>query len=740
MVFGVLSIITLAAYWNSFKVPLVFDDLLTIQRNADVRFGNFYYSGSRALLFALFSLNYLWTGQEVWSYHLVNFLLHLVNGFLLFMLAERTFMRAIPLLAEEECRDRQRPGAPGWSVPRTYAALASAFFLVHPVQTESVTYISSRSELLSTSFYLAGMLIFVLWPDRKIGFLCSLAVGVAYFFGIGSKETVVTLPASIFLYDFIFVSRAEFRAMLSRWRFYLTFVLGAVAASYLIVRKLAGSIGPNLVGHLTIRQYFLTQLRVLVIYVRLVFLPIGLNLDYDIRPSNSPFAPAVIAAFLFLISLAVLGWMIRRRQPVFAFSIFWFFLTLSPTSSFVVIADVIFEHRLYLPMIGISLSFPLFIDLIYRKLKERIAIPSNALAYSGLIVIALIVGTIFRNYIWSDETRLWADVISKSPHKERPYNALAFALYKQAEYERAIEVLQKGSAEVPDEAADFSDTLGNLYLKTGQFQKAAELFNNTIPAFSGGRKALAYNNLGTAYLYMWNDLQAHRAQLAPGEFSARAEEILKPAAEAYQKAVEINREFTAIDSYVNAMCYRGLGDEVETTTLEKLKLKEDFEDLYILGKVSFNAAQDAQHRGDVKQAIADYQKTDQYFERAEKLNSTEKLVFFNHGYTLNALQQTDRAIEKYLQAIRLDPIFIEAQHNLGQIYLRKNDLAKAANAFAEVLRLDPKHVSSNLYLGYIYKAEGDKVRARSYLMTVLDAAPGNQQAVAMLHELDTASR
>src|SRR5216684_2318266 len=91
IVFGVLSMITLAAYWNSFKVPLVFDDLLTIQRNADVRFANFYYSGSRALLFALFALNYLWTGQEVWSYHLVNLLLHLMNGFLLFVLAERVF-------------------------------------------------------------------------------------------------------------------------------------------------------------------------------------------------------------------------------------------------------------------------------------------------------------------------------------------------------------------------------------------------------------------------------------------------------------------------------------------------------------------------------------------------------------------------------------------------------------------------------------------------------------------------
>jgi tetratricopeptide (TPR) repeat protein len=240
---------------------------------------------------------------------------------------------------------------------------------------------------------------------------------------------------------------------------------------------------------------------------------------------------------------------------------------------------------------------------------------------------------------------------------------------------------------------------------------------------------------------MWIDLQNHRAQFTPEEFPVRAEEILKPAAEAYQKAIELNREFFSVDSYVNVMCYRGRGSELEAATLEKLKHKENFDDLYILGKISFNNAQDAGRRRDVQEAIADYRKTDQYFERAEKLNATEKLIFFNHGYTLNELQQTDRAIEKYLQAIHLDPIFIEANHNLGQIYLlHKNDLAKAADAFTEVLRLDPKHISSNRYLGYIYKAEGDKARARSHLMTVLDAAPGDPQAVAMLQELDTAGR
>ena len=150
---GLLFLAALIAYWNSFRVPLVFDDLLTIQRNAGVRFGEFHWGlAGRAVLYLTFTLNHVWSGQEVWSYHFINFCLHFLNGLLVFLLAEQVFRRV-------EINDLR---------PRLYAGLAAAFFLVHPVQTESVTYISSRSELLSTFFYLLGLLTFVLWPEGRI--------------------------------------------------------------------------------------------------------------------------------------------------------------------------------------------------------------------------------------------------------------------------------------------------------------------------------------------------------------------------------------------------------------------------------------------------------------------------------------------------------------------------------------------------------------------------------------------
>src|ERR1700752_1359430 len=120
--------------------------------------------------------------------------MHLPNGLLIFLLTGRIF--TVMCLNSEGSRQ--------------FAPCPAEFFLVHPVQTESVTYVSSRSELLSTFFYLSGFLIYVSWPKDKIGFLCSLVVAVPYFLGLGTKETVITLAGTIFLYDFLFLSKAEF--------------------------------------------------------------------------------------------------------------------------------------------------------------------------------------------------------------------------------------------------------------------------------------------------------------------------------------------------------------------------------------------------------------------------------------------------------------------------------------------------------------------------------------------------
>ncbi len=705
---GVLFGLTLVAYWNSFDVPLVFDDLATIQRNSGVRFGEFDWNplSGRTVLYLLFTANYIWAGQDVWSYHLINLVLHLLNGILIFFIAERIFQR----VGLAELRGR------------TYAALASALFLVHPIQTESVTYISSRSELLSTFFYLIALFLFIIWPERKIGFFLSCVVAVPFLLGIGSKETAVTLPATLLLYDFVFLSGGRLRTVFSRWRFYTTFIVGGAGVIYyFLTGPLRQSIGAGASGNLSSSIYFLTQVRVIVRYIRLLFLPAGLNLDYDFRPSTG-LEPAVIASFLLLGGILVLGWFLRQRAPIFTFSIFWFFITLSPTSSFVPILDVIFEHRLYLPLAGVCLIFPLLIEMVYTRMRPHLALPGSPVVCSALLLMALTAGSISRNQVWRDEVRLFKDVVEKSPHKERPYNALSWAYFKRGDYANTITTLQKALEMVPDKYIDFSETLANVYLKAGKYDEAVGLFQETIRRFEGERVAIAYNNLGNAYMYKWSALQSQASQMSPDAFAAANEAVLAPAAEAFQRGLEIQPDMPAtLDAFINVSYNRGKGAEIEAEAFGELKQNEDFNSLYVVGKSAFLAG--------------DWVRADAYFERAEKLKSDVKILYFNHGYALAAMGQDDRAIEKYLQAVRIDPIFYETHNNLGLIYMRKNEYAKAAASFEQVLQFEPKHFNANFNLAKISRLQGKAAVARSYLQSALESSPGNPDAITMMKEL-----
>jgi tetratricopeptide (TPR) repeat protein len=711
------------AYSNSFSVPLVFDDLLSIQKNAAVRFGEFNWNplSGRAVLYITFTLNHIWSGQDVWSYHLVNLLLHLANGVLLFFAGERVFAKA------------------GFDerISRLYALAAAMFFVVHPIQTESVTYISSRSELLSVLFYLGAFLLFVSFSEARIGFLLSLGVAPFFLLGMSAKETVISLPATLFLYDFIVVSKSEWRSLLSRWRFYTPFILGgAIVAWYVATVTLRGSIGPGRENHLSVWNYFLTQLRVIVQYVYLTFFPVGLNLDYDFPASTTLLDPWVLGSLIFLTGIVVLGWRVRKSHPIFSFSIFWFFITLAPTSSFVPILDVIFEHRLYLPLVGVSLSFPLFVDMAAKWLRNWVPTPNPA-AVTAILLVLLTIGTFRRNIVWGDEVRLFQDAHAKSPLKARPFTALAWAHYKKAEYDQAIRVLQQGLETIPSQARSFSDTLGQLYLKTGRYDDAIKLFNQILPLHKHRDLiALVHNNIGVAYLYKKKQLDEQRAQMAPADYDSQLRAILTPASESFAKAVASNPQmFTAWDSFINCSEYLGTMDALEAKVHAELEVEETFNNLYAAGKIPFLRGvrkEDANPR--VGAGAAEFAKAAEYFERAEQVTSNEKLVYYNHAYALDLLQRTDEAIETYLRAIKIDPLFIEAHHNVALLYLPewadpprpgKNRYKEAKEHLLEFIRYDPNHPNTNKNLARIYAAEGNKAAARERLEILLKTQPGD---------------
>jgi tetratricopeptide (TPR) repeat protein len=449
----------------------------------------------------------------------------------------------------------------------------------------------------------------------------------------------------------------------------------------------------------------------MVTYLRLLVFPVGLNLDYDFRLSNRLLEFPVAASLLALIALVGLAWYLRRRQAIISFSILWFFITLAPRSSFISIPDVIFEHRLYLPLMGVSLAFPLLMGYIAAVLKPKFRLP--VAAASSAVILLLVVGTVLRNQVWRDEISLWNDVIAKSPHKARPYNNLEKAYFIRDEFDRALEVAQRGFRNVED-ASDrqaFQQFIGNIYIQMHRYGEAAAVFLQTANIGDKHLASTAYNNVGVAYVY-----------IAGTQSGADKHETLTRAAEAFRKSNELDGNmFLAFDSYVNVVYENGGKDELEKKLQSTLEEKKDYGAYYGLGKIAFLSG--------------DYAQAAQYFENALQLNQFQKLIFFNQAYALNQLHRSGEAKEKYLQAIRLDPLFLQARHNLALLYMESNDLTKAIDSFENVLRLDPNYVAAHMNLAKIYVQLRNRDAAREHLSKVLSIAPEHQEAAALWRQL-----
>ena len=731
----VLALLGIGAYWNSLHAPFVFDDLDSVQRNRLVHFVNQYYNqfsaypSPRSILFLTFAFNNWLNEQNPLGYHIVNLVLHILNGFLVFAIARRIY-NASP--SGRGRRDSQRAGAPGEGrefgpilrpspyplpVGEGYALIAAAFFLVHPIQTESVTYISSRSELLSTMAYLGGMLSFMWIPEQKIGFFASLLMLLLFALGFGFKETVVTFPAAILLYDYWFVAKANIRALLSRWRFYLSFVVVGAAGSYWLLRDdfaLVKTFG----GALQAWHYFLTQFRVIARYIRLLVFPSGLNLDYDFPMSGSLLEPATLLSFLMILFLAFLGWKWRNSRQIYSFSILWFFLALSPTSSIIPIPDVIFEHRVYLPLVGVCLSFPFAMEWLVRK-GNGLLQTRRVMFLSCLVLAVLMVATIRRNDVWSDEVRLFSDVVAKSPHKLRPYENLVFAYMKRGQEEQALAVAKMGVESVPEQRVSLLDTIGNLYLRLGKTPDAIEYFkksNEEAVRLGAANTFLAtsFNNLGVAYLAF--------AKTQPQNSESRSV-ALRSAREAFQKSLDRKPDDVGvIESFVNVNHALNEGGFLETDVRRKLQLSpNDLASLYMLASLL-----SLEER---------YMESLEYFRRAEEQGPFSEVLSFNYAFALSKTGQIDRAIEKYLNALRVDPIFTEAHYNLALLFIQKTDYTKSMEHLTHILNQEPGNARAHMKLAEIYAYQRQPALARQHLHQILQANPQDAQALSLLEKI-----
>ena len=365
---------------------------------------------------------------------------------------------------------------------RQIAFWTTLLFLLHPISTEAVTYISGRPTGLMTCGYLAAFLLFLEARAAEPGtswqrlMLASALVCVAL--ALLAKEVAVMFPALLALYETV-LGRPK-RAGLARMLLRVHLPLSAVIVAFLAYAAFHERYAFLFQYSLRLRgayENLLTQANTVAYSITLFVRPMQQNFDHDLPHFTSILqgpTPFSIAALAGLVIAAVV---LARRAPLFSFGILWFFLHMLPTNSILPRYDLLSERNLYLPSIGLYLAATAAAIAFARRLGARLGtggIPLFVIRYrhvvarSMLAALALgLVGlTVSRNAVYADPVAFWSDAVAKSPLKARPHANLGRAWYMAGDLDRALEQFRIALALDPLDPAAQQNLLQTWTLKT----------------------------------------------------------------------------------------------------------------------------------------------------------------------------------------------------------------------------------------------------------------------------------
>jgi len=509
----VLILWALLIYSHSLDAPFIFDDLSKIADNSEIRsLSNFKSSylnfdpqaqrlanqndPSRPITYFTFTLNYLWGGLNPIGYHLFNLLLHILSSLLVFVL-----IREIIFLKDQ--RD-------SFWIP----FLVSILFISHPMQTNAVTYIFSRAELLATFFYLCSLIFFLhYWkiifyshPEgmgsalkKSFYIIFSMLFFIAALF---SKQNAVTLPAILLILVAI-LSECDWKKVIIRIRATIPFFF--IFFLYLLFRMVyLGGVG-DLEAYSTLPRsaYILNQPFVILKYLKMNLFPQNFSIDHALLPQLSFFTPRIFLSWLTLLLLFAMGifmvWKKQKKKLLHLFGCLWFIVTLSPTSSFFPTTSLLVENRVYLPNIGFFLVLALLIFSLFKvKMDEALFIRKNI---GFLLLWAGFIGSCSylsweRNQKFRNPIELWQEVITQYPYHYRAYSQLGLHYRQLGNLDRAIESYLKAIEMNPNTMESYYN-LGNAHLEKKEYSLAAHYYLKSLeldPKF-----LRAYYNLGIAY-------------------------------------------------------------------------------------------------------------------------------------------------------------------------------------------------------------------------------------------------
>ncbi|MEW6076180.1 MAG: tetratricopeptide repeat protein [Thermodesulfobacteriota bacterium] len=554
-----LLALCLGVFFNTFSNAFVWDDLSLIPgdryiktlRHIPLFFTPRYWSDLqpysdlavvyRPVRTITFAIDYFFWGLNPAGYHFTNLLLHAANVLLIFYLITVIGRSAGDALPQNNARGPWLMGLP---------FLTAALFAVHPVHTESVTYVKNRSDLLALLFFLAAWLLFIRTgaPVRRLTRLAGSLL--CFVLAVLSKEVALTLPGVLAFHAFCFQDKKE-RFHSYRWIVPYGLMILVYGGFILALRARAGIPADDF--HISVGRHVLAVVKTVGTYLSLLAFPFHLNADRAFFIPHSIREPAVLLSLAVMAAIAVAAVLARRRSRTIFFGIGFMLLTLIPPANIIFLESrPIAEQRLYIPSLGFCLILAWLINRLYRfglNKKAWIVLPW---LIGGLVMVGFSARAIVRNRDWKDPLTFYTRTLAVSPDSSKIHNSLGAFLSDRGQPEQAMAHYEAALRLNPDYAQAYNN-LGVELSETGRPDEAVRQFEEALRLDPG--YASAYYNLA-AVLLEKGDVAAAIAH--------------------YETAVRLKPDAEMLNNLGSAYAIAGRLEEAMDRYLAALRLDPDF--------------------------------------------------------------------------------------------------------------------------------------------------------------------
>lgn len=728
---GLLVIIGVSVYSNSLSGAFVLDDHSSIVNNQAIRhfypWGQLWHSGSRPLLTITLAANYAFDGLNPTWYHVFNIAVHVTAGLLLFGLIRQTLMS--PRIAE-----RYRESADELSF------VIALIWLVHPLQTQAVTYTVQRCESMMGLCFIACLYCYARSHESPRPWLWQAAIIVAFLFGLASKEIMLTVLPVLWLYHRTFFSTELVVTRSTRRTYWGWGVAALVAVAFGVwwiwpVLFRADTAGFGTQG-VNAWEYLRSQPGVLLHYLRLSFWPDSLCLDYGWPVETRLWTGVVLpgAAILLLLVVSIIAYF---RWPPLGFIGLSFFLILAPTSSFIPIQDLAFEHRMYLPLAAVVTLAVLFGHWLIERLprsSQRIA----AFAIVMVLSATLAERTIARNEDYRSSVAMWQDIFTKISRRNRPATNigrvlanLGMELHESGKRDEALEVFQEGLRLAP-EATLLRANLVRALIDRGEYSTAQQHVdfllmkepNNSrfwqqagLIAVHTSRNEAAENYFRQAIDRNPNDPTFHTNLGQLHAQQGKWEEAIA----CFEQALQLDSRFHEARRRLIAACANRGDLDLACELSEELcnYLPDDAGAHLLRAKVYIQAEKNSDAVEALRSCI------DVQADNAE--------AYYELGNLMRRERNTAEAIRCFKRAVEIDPRLALAHNNLGGLLVAESP-RQAAFHFEAATLIEPRYIEARYNWAISLMQLGQFDRAVQELSVVLQQQPGFAPAEATLRE------